>query len=158
MTTSGFGYSWFVLDEQTLAAEFALSGSEQNGDLTGKDLRLLASRVRPGPTPEVRSFVERGVDFVSAGSVLELAAQMNQLVGEHLIDGAALLRTIEARDLQVQTGLGKDPQIVATAAARRFIGDRLLRVTPPHPLLDPKAPARDWQAPVANWSRSGCMC
>jgi uncharacterized protein len=140
VTASGFGYSWFVLDQRTLAAEFALSGSEQNGDLTGKDLRLLAGRVRPGPTPEVQAFVERGVDFVSAGSVPELAAQMNQLVGEHLIDGEALQRTIEARDLQVRTGLGKDPQIVATAAARRFIGDRLLRVAPPHPLLDEKAP------------------
>ena len=140
VTASGFGYSWFVLDRQTLAAEFALSGSEQNGDLTGKDLRLLAGRVRPGPTPEVQAFVERGVDFVSARSVPELAAQMNQLVGEHLIDGEALQRTIEARDLQVRTGLGKDPQVVATAAARRFLGDRLLRVTPPHPLLDEKAP------------------
>jgi predicted oxidoreductase len=140
VTASGFGYSWFVLDQQTLAAEFALSGSEQNGDLTGKDLRLLAGRVRSGPTPEVQAFVERGVDFVSAGSVPELAAQMNQLVGEHLIDGEALQRTIEARDLQVHSGLGKDPQVVATAAARRFIGDRLLRVTPPHPLLDPNAP------------------
>jgi uncharacterized protein len=140
VTASGFGYSWFVLDRQTVAAEFALSGSEQNGDLTGKDLRLLAGRVRPGPTPEVQAFVERGVDFVFAGSVPELAAQMNQLVGEHLIDSEALQRTIEARDLQVRTGLGKDPQVVATAAARRFIGDRLLRVTPPHPLLDPDAP------------------
>ena len=96
-----------MLDRQTLAAEFALSGSEQNGDLTGKDLRLLAGRVRPGPTPEVQAFVERGVDFVSAGSVLELAAQMNQLAGEHLIDGEALRRTIEARDLQVRTRPGQ---------------------------------------------------
>jgi uncharacterized protein len=140
VTASGFDYSWFVLDEQTLAAEFALSGSEQNGDLTGKDLRLLAARVRPGPTPEVQEFVERGVDFVSANSVLELAAQMNQLAGEHLIEPNALLRTIEARDQQIRSGLGKDPQVVATAAARRFLGDRLLRVTPPHTLLDPDAP------------------
>ena len=147
VTASGYGYSWFVLDQQTVAAEFALSGSEQNGDLTGKDLRLLATRVRPGPTPEVRAFVERGVDFLSAGSVLELAAKMNQLAGEHLIEPDALLHTIEARDLQVRAGLGKDPQVVATAAARRFIGDRLLRVTPPHPLLDPKAPGEGLAGP-----------
>jgi predicted oxidoreductase len=139
--SSGYDYSWFVLDQATVSAEIALSGSEQNGDLTGKkNLRLLAGRVRPGPTPEVREFQERGVDFVSAGSVLELAAQMNQLVGEHLIDGQALQQVIEARDLQVRSGLGKDPQVVATAAARRFLGDRLLRVVTPHELLDPKAP------------------
>jgi len=70
---------------------------------------------------------------------LELAAQMNQLVGEHLNDGEALQRVIEARDLQVRSGLGKDPQIVATAAARRFLGDKLLRVVSPHELLDPRA-------------------
>ena len=75
------------------------------------------------------------MDFVSAGSVLELAAQMNQLVGEHLIDGEALRQVIEARDLQIRSGLGKDPQVIATAAARRFLGDRVVR-----------------------WSRSGCTC
>ena len=136
---SGYDYSWFVLDQATVSAEIALSGSEQNGDLTDRNLRRLAGRVRSGPTPEVRAFQEVGVDFVSAKSVLELAAQMNQLVGAHLIDGEALRETIEARDLQVRSGLGKDPQVVATAAARRFLGDRLLRVVAPHELLDPKA-------------------
>ncbi len=138
--SSGYHYSWFVLDQATVSAEIALSGSEQNGDLTSKSMRRLAGRVRSGPTPEVRTFQEVGVDFVSAESALELAAQMNQLVGEHLIDGEALRRVIEARDLQVRSGLGKDPQVVATAAARRFLGDRLLRVVPPHEMLDPKAP------------------
>lgn len=145
--SSGYDYSWFVLDQATVSAEIALSGSEQNGDLTGKDLRLLAGRVRSGPTPEVRAFQEVGVDFVTAQSVLELAAQMNQLVGEHLIDGEALRQVIEARDLQVRSGLGKDPQIVATAAARRFLGDRLLRVVSPHELLDPKAPTEGRAGP-----------
>ena len=138
---SGYDYSWFVLDHATLATEIALSGSEQNADLTGKNLRLLAGRVRPGATPEVRGFQDRGVDFVAAGSVLELAAQMNQLVGEHLVDGESLRRVIEARDLQIRSGLGKDPQVVATAAARRFVGDRLMRVVSPHELLDPKDPS-----------------
>ena len=137
---SGYDYSWLVLDQATVSAEIALSGSEQNADLTDKSVRRLAGRVRSGPTPEVRAFQEVGVDFVSAASVLELAAQMNQLVGEHLIDGDALRKVIEARDLQVRSGLGKDPQVVATAAARRFLGDRLLRVVPPHELLDAKVP------------------
>jgi uncharacterized protein len=140
VVNSGYDYSWLVLDQATVSAEIALSGSEQNGDLTGRNLRRLAGRLRSGPTPEVRAFQEVGVDFVSAGSVPELAAQMNQLVGEHLIDDGALRQVIEARDLQVRSGLGKDPQVVATAAARRFLGDRLMRVVSPHELLDPKAP------------------
>jgi predicted oxidoreductase len=143
LTGRGFGYSWFVLDQATLNAEFALSGSEQNADLTGKDLRLLAGRVRPGPTPEVAAFQKHGVDFLAAETVAELAAKMNQLVGEHLIDAERLQATIHARDLQVRSGLGKDPQVVATNAARKFLGDRLIRVASPHEYLDPRSLSSD---------------
>jgi predicted oxidoreductase len=140
ITASGYGYSWFVLDQATIGSEFALSGSEQNADLTGKDLKLLAARLKPGPTPEVRDFQDRGIDFLAASTVPELAAKMNQLAGEHRIDADSLQRLIEARDLQVSSGLGKDPQVVATNAARAFIGDRLIRVASPHRMLDPKRP------------------
>ena len=140
ITASGFDHSWFVLDLETAARELALSGSEQNGDLTGKDLRLLAGRLRPGPTPELQAFLDHGVDFLTADTVEELAAGMNQLVGEHLVEHAALREQIEARDLQVRAGLGKDPQVVATAAARRFLVDRLMRIASPHPYLDPDRP------------------
>ena len=135
---SGHPYSWFVLDRSTCAAEFALSGSEQNADLTGRSLRRLSGRIRSGPTPELAAFLDRGVDFLTAGSVQELAAKMNQLAGQHLIDADRLRTTIQARDLQVATHLGKDPQVVATRAARAFLGDRLVRVAPPHPYLDPE--------------------
>jgi predicted oxidoreductase len=140
LSASGSDHSWFVLDLQTAAREFALSGSEQNGDLTGKDLRLLAGRLRPGPTPELQTFLDHGVDFLTAHTVSELAAMMNQLVGEHLIEAGALRELIEARDLQVRSGLGKDPQVTATAAARRYVVDKLMRVAVPHPYLDPARP------------------
>jgi uncharacterized protein len=140
VTASGYPYSWFVLDVETMGKEFGLSGSEQNGDLTGKDLGRLAGRLRPGPTPEVQAFADYGVDFLTADTVSELAAKMNQLVGEHLIDAEALRSVIEQRDLQVRSGLGKDPQVVATAAARKYVGDRLMRIANPHELLDPKRP------------------
>jgi uncharacterized protein len=141
VASSGYDYSWFVLDQATIGAEFALSGSEQNADLTGKDLRLLVGRVRPGPTPEVRAFQQVGADFLSAATVPELAALMNQLAGAHLIEAEALQQLIEARDQQVRSGLGKDPQVVAVTAARKFLGDRLIRVVAPHPLLDPDDPS-----------------
>jgi predicted oxidoreductase len=140
ITAGGHDHSWFVLDMETAAKELALSGSEQNGDLTGKDLRLLAGRLRPGPTPELQAFLDGGVDFLTASTTDELAAKMNQLVGEHLIEAGSLRGLIEARDLQVRSGLGKDPQVVATAAARRFLVDRLMRIAPPHPYLDPDHP------------------
>jgi predicted oxidoreductase len=137
LSAQGDDYSWFVLDLATVSTEVALSGSEQNADLTGKDVRQLLGRVRPGPTPEVQAFLDCGVDFVTAPTVAELAAGMNQLVGEHRIDGGALQALIAERDRQVRSGLGKDPQVVATRAARSFIVDRLMRVVPPHPLLAP---------------------
>lgn len=140
ITATGHDHSWFVLDLETAAKELALSGSEQNGDLTGRDLRLLAGRLRPGPTPELQAFLDHGVDFLTADTTAELATKMNALAGQPLVDAEALRQLIEARDLQVTSGLGKDPQVVAVAAARRFLVDRLMRVVPPHPLLDPAAP------------------
>ena len=158
VTSTGFSYSWFVLDQATLSAEFALSGSEQNADFTGKDLRLLAGRIRPGPTPEVRAFAERGVDFLTAGSVAELAAQMNQLAGMHLIEAGRTARHHRGPRPAGRTGLGKDPQVVATAAARKFIGDRLIRVVAPHELLDRQGRATAGPGRAGRWSPSGCTC
>jgi predicted oxidoreductase len=147
ITAAGDDHSWFLLDAETVGKEFALSGSEQNSDLTGRDLRQLSARVRPGPTPEVRAFIERGVDFLRAGTVAELAAKMNELVGDDAISAERLRTVIEARDQQVLTGLGKDPQVVATVAARRYLGDRLTRIATPHPYLDQRRPGEGVAGP-----------
>ncbi|QDP95610.1 FAD-binding dehydrogenase [Microlunatus elymi] len=147
ITSRGDTYSWFVLDAETIGKEFALSGSEQNADLTGKDLKQLSTRVRPGPTPEVRAFLDRGPDFIRAGDVGELATRMNALAGNDAISAEQLRKLIEARDLQVRSGLGKDPQVTATAAARRYLGDRLIRVATPHPYLDPHRPGSGLAGP-----------
>jgi len=136
VTRRGDDHSWFVLDRTILGSEFALSGSEQNPDLTGKDVRLLAERVRPGAVGPVETFARRSPEFLAADDPEALAAAMNALTGDDRIDPAALRATIEARDAQVATGLGKDPQVVATAAARHYLVDRLIRVAKPHRLLD----------------------
>jgi predicted oxidoreductase len=128
-----------LLNQRIIGKEFALSGSEQNPDLTGRDVRQVLSRARvdvPGP---VQRFLDDGVDFVQAPDIYGLAAAMNALVGEPLIDPAALETTVRQRDQQVLTGLGKDPQLAAIRASRRFVGDKLIRTVKPHPLLDPAA-------------------
>jgi hypothetical protein len=135
---TGHGHSWFVLDKTIMDKEFALSGSEQNPDLTGRDVRLLAKRALPGSVGPVQRFLDAGIDFVSAATAGELAARMNALAGAPLIDPAALQALIHARDLQVDSGLGKDPQINAVRAARRFATDKLIRVAPLHRMLDPR--------------------
>jgi predicted oxidoreductase len=136
ITSTGYDYSWLVLDRRTLSTEFALSGSEQNPDLTGKDLRQVIGRARGGPTGPVQAFLDRGADFVVRPTVAELAKGMNELTSTDLIEAKALRRLIRARDQQVASGLGKDPQVVATAAARRYVGDRLTRIARPHRFLD----------------------
>ena len=136
---TGHGHSWFLLNQRILGREFALSGSEQNPDLTGKDVRGLFERARPGASGPVEEFARRCQDFVTAAGISELAARMNELVGEPLVDATDLEDEVLARDLQVESGLGKDSQVVAIRAARRFMTDRLIRVAQPHRLLDPKA-------------------
>jgi predicted oxidoreductase len=139
VTRAGHGHSWFLLNRRIIGKEFALSGSEQNPDLTGRDVRQVLNRARvdvPGP---VQAFIDRGVDFVERADIRDLAAAMNDLVGQPLIDSEALETTVRQRDQQVRTGLGKDPQLAAIYASRRFVGDKLIRTVKPHPLLDPAA-------------------
>ena len=136
---SGYDYSWFVLTEKIIEKEFALSGSEQNPDLTGKDIRLTLSRVRPGAPAPVEAFKQRGADFVVARTLPELVAGMNKLTGEALIDLADLERQIVARDREIANPFTKDLQVMAIRNARRFRGDRLARTAAPHRILDPKA-------------------
>jgi len=134
---SGFDYSWFVLNQRIIRREFALSGSEQNPDLTNKDIRLLLQRVvsRSGPAP-VEAFKQRGADFVVASTLDELVRGMNALTGEPRIDPVKLEAEITVRDREVDNPSAGDEQVLAIRAARRYLGDRLIRVARPHRLLD----------------------
>jgi uncharacterized protein len=128
-----------VLTEKIIEKEFALSGSEQNPDLTGKDIKLTLSRVRPGPPAPVAAFMRRGADFVVAGTLPELVAGMNKLTPEPLITLADLARQIVARDREIDNPFSKDLQVMAIRNARRSRGERLARTAAPHKILDPKA-------------------
>jgi predicted oxidoreductase len=139
LRASGHDHSWFVLTPRIIAKEFALSGSEQNPDLTGKDWRQVLSRVRPGAPAPVQAFLDRGEDFLQASTVPELVARMNALTGEDLVDARELERVIRARDAEIVHPFTKDAQITALRGARRFVGDRLVRTAAPHRLLDPRA-------------------
>jgi predicted oxidoreductase len=136
---TGFEYTWFVLTQKIIEKEFALSGSEQNPDLTGKSVRQVLGRVRPGAPAPVEAFKRHGPDFVVAGDLPDLVTGMNRLTGEPLIDLADLTRQIEARDREIANPFSKDLQVTAVRGARRYRGDRLIRVASPHRLLDPKA-------------------
>ncbi len=137
---TGFDYSWFVLNQRIIKREFALSGSEQNPDLTNKSVRLLLCRVvsKAGPAP-VEAFKRHGADFVVANTLPDLVRGMNQLADGRTLDPVALDGVIAARDREIASAEAGDAQLLAVRAARRYFGDRLIRVATPHPVLDPAA-------------------
>ena len=136
ITTHGYPYTWFVLNEKIIQREFALSGSEQNPDLTGKDLKLVMARVSGVQAP-VRAFMDNGEDFVVRRTLPELVAGMQELTGDGLLNAETLEREVRARDAQLTNAFGKDAQLAAVRGARAFLGDRLSRVAKPGPILDP---------------------
>jgi uncharacterized protein len=137
ITASGYDHSWFVLTQKIIEKEFALSGCEQNPDLTNKDLRQLLARVRQRTAPApVEAFKKHGADFVVADTLPELVARMNKLTDEPLIDLAELQGQIAARDREIGHPFTKDLQLNAVHGARRYRGDRLVRTAAPHKILD----------------------
>jgi uncharacterized protein len=140
ITASGYDHSWFVLTQKIIEKEFALSGSEQNPDLTNKDLGQLLARVRRRTAPApVEAFKEHGADFVVADTLPELVAGMNKITDEPLIDLAELEGQIVARDREIDHPFTKDLQLTAVHGARRYRGDKLVRTAAPHKILDPAA-------------------
>jgi predicted oxidoreductase len=135
----GHDHSWFLLNERIIGREFALSGSEQNPDLTGKDVKGVLRRGRGKTLTPVQKFVQAKKDFVVANSLPELVEGMNRLTQRNLVNAQTVEREVRARDRDLDNKFGKDAQIMAIRAARKYIGDRLIRVAKPHRLLDPAA-------------------
>ena len=138
ISREGHDHSWFLLNERIIGREFALSGSEQNPDLTERSISQVLGRIGKGAPAPVRRFMERGADFVIRKTLPELVAGMNQIGGD-LIDAAELEREVIARDRELDNKFGKDAQVMAIRAARQYLGDKLIRVAKPHRILDPAA-------------------
>lgn len=136
-----YDHSWFVLTQKIIEREFALSGSEQNPDITSKDRAgFLKERLltKGAPAP-VEAFKRHGADFVVADGLEELVTKMNALTDEPLLDAGAIRRQIESRDLQMANPYAKDAQVQGIRNSRRYIGDRIGRTAAPHRILDPAA-------------------
>lgn len=136
--STGFDYSWFILTRKIIQKEFALSGSEQNPDLTGKSWRQVLGRATSGIPGPVKAFMEKGEDFIVEADLSKLVARMNALAGgEPLLAVAEVEREIRARDRQLDNPFSKDMQITALRGARAYLGDKLIRTAKPHKMLDP---------------------
>jgi len=136
--STGHDYSWFVLTQSIIKKEFALSGSEQNPDLTGKSWSLTVRRAtnKGAPAP-VEAFKTHGADFIVRDKLDDLVDAMNALVGNSLLKTETLQAQIEARDREIGNAYAKDTQVLNIHNARRYIGDRLIRTATPHRILDP---------------------
>jgi predicted oxidoreductase len=137
---TGYDYSWFILTRRIIAKEFALSGSEQNPDITNRSWRQVLGRIVHGMPGPVKAFMDRGEDFIVERELGALVSRMNALTGgTPLLSLEKIEHEIRARDQQVENRYSKDMQVVAIRGARNYIGDRLMRTAPPHRLLDPAA-------------------
>jgi len=140
LVTTGHDHSWFILTQKIIEKEFALSGSEQNPDLTGKSVReLIRQRLSKGATEPVEAFKRQGADFVVADTIDELIAGMQAKSPDAVIDADRVRLEVEARDRSLDNAFTKDAQITAVRQARHYRGDKLIRVATPHKLLDPAA-------------------
>jgi predicted oxidoreductase len=137
---TGHEHTWFVLDQAIIRREFALSGSEQNPDLTNKSWRQALGRAfSKKATGPVEAFKKHGADFVVRDTLAQLVVGMNALTDVPLLDFATVEREVVARDRQVNNPFCKDLQIAAIRQARNYWRDRFVRAVKPHRLLDPKA-------------------
>lgn len=140
--STGYDYSWFILDQTIVAREFALSGSEQNPDLSNKSIiHFLLQRVfgKKGTIP-VQNFQKHGEDFIIRDTLGELVKGMNELVkgrGGPQLDFDEVKETVETRDGQMDNPYSKDAQAMLINNARLYWPDGRSRVAPPHKLLDP---------------------
>ncbi|AZA98699.1 FAD-binding dehydrogenase [Chryseobacterium joostei] len=136
---TGYSYSWFILTQKIIKKEFALSGSEQNPDITNKDYGLFLKRIfgkkAPGP---VEAFKEHGKDFIVSDNLKNLVEKMNELSGDHLLNYEKIKAQIEARDRELDNKFSKDTQVNYIRNTRNYLGYKLGRVAAPHKILSPE--------------------
>ena len=137
ITRSGYPHTWFLLNRAIIRKEFALSGSEQNPDLTGRSIRRTLGRLGKKVQGPVQAFMDKGADFVVRDSLRDLVAGMNALTGDGRVDYVTVERAVRDRDLQLRNAAGKDGQLAIVRGARKILSERLVRVAPPGPILDP---------------------
>jgi uncharacterized protein len=146
---SGHDYTWFILNQKIIRKEFALSGSEQNPDLTGKNWRMVLGRaIGSKATAPVEAFKQHGEDFIVKDNLEDLVNAMNAMTAREginamtakpLLDFEAICQEVMARDRETENAFSKDLQITAIRGARKYLGDKLIRTAPVHKLLDPSA-------------------
>jgi predicted oxidoreductase len=137
-------YSWLVCNFKIAKKELDVSGSQHNPHLRERRPLPFLLSVLLGKPGLVNHFLEGSPDFVSAGTLEELAEKMNdvtsELTGERAIDASVLQREVGRYDETIARGKGlfNDDQLRRIAQLRNWRGDRL-RTARFQRIVDPKA-------------------
>ena len=138
--STGYDYTWFVLNQTIIAREFGLSGSEQNPDITNKSIWQVLVRIfgSKGAVP-VQNFQKYGQDFIVKDNLADLVDGMNKLAAERngpSLEFAKIQKVVDTRDSQFNNAYSKDTQAMLIHNGRQYWPDKFGRVTKPHKLQD----------------------
>jgi predicted oxidoreductase len=120
-------YSWLVCNWKIANKELDVSGSEHNPAIREKRLIRFVLGVLIGKPALVKYFLDKCPDFVSAGSLPELAARMEAVTGDGALDPELMKREVRRYDATIDRGksLFNDDQLRRIAQLRAWRGDRL---------------------------------
>ncbi|EQA36777.1 FAD binding domain protein [Leptospira inadai serovar Lyme str. 10] len=119
-------YSWQVMNWKIALKELAVSGSEFNEAIRNKDFIKFLKTVFIGNKSFLNRITSECPDFILADSIPELAAKMNQMVGNRLVDSDLLEKTIRDYDTMIDRGepFFDDDQLRRISQLRRYRGER----------------------------------
>src|SRR4051794_11111087 len=120
-------WSWVICNWKIARRELDVSGGQHNPAIRERRLVRFVLSVLLGKPTLVKYFVERCPDFVTAGSLRELAARMNEVTDDGSVDAELLEREVRRYDDTLARGkaLWNDDQIRRIAQLRNWRGDRL---------------------------------
>lgn len=131
-------YSWQILNRRIARRELAVSGAEFNAAIRERRPVRFVLGTLLGSDALVDEFVTHCPDFVTADSLPELAARMNELTGTDDVDPGLLAHEVRRYDAGIARGpaFHNDDQLRRIAQARRYRGDRI-RTCKAAPIDDP---------------------
>jgi predicted oxidoreductase len=120
-------YYWMVCNWKIARRELDVSGSEHNPAIREQRLLRFLLSVALGKPTLVRYFVEHCPDFVSAGSLGELASRMAEVTGDGALDAELMASEVRRYDATIARGkpLFNDDQLRRIQQLRNWRGDRL---------------------------------
>jgi len=120
-------YYWMICNWKIAKRELDVSGSQHNPSIREKQLIRFLLGILLGKPTLVRHFVEKCPDFVTAGSLAELAERMKAVTEDDALDAGLMKREIERFDATIDRDkpLFNDDQLRRIAQLRNWRGDRL---------------------------------